>query len=82
MITTWRLELKKILVFDVRFLTSAWPSLTQRFQTELRTHATVPDINQGAVNKHLGMCYVKLYLYDNRHVCRKSASLHQQLQSP
>ena len=54
-IATCRLDLKRILhISNVCFLTSLWPLLTRRVQTELRmnTHATVPDIHQDAANKH------------------------------
>jgi len=54
-IATWRLDLNRVLhVFNVRFVTSVWPSLTCRFQTELgiNAHATTSDIRHDVGNTH------------------------------
>ena len=54
-IAAWRLDLNRILhIFNVRSITSAWPSLTVHFQTELAidTNLVVSDVHQRVVNTH------------------------------
>ena len=54
-IATWRLDLNRILhIFNVRSITSAWPSLTVHFQTELaiNTNVVVSDVHTIAKDTH------------------------------
>ena len=57
-IAGWRLDLNRILhIFNVRSITSAWPSLTVHFQTELaiNTNVVVSDVHTIVSNIHRTM---------------------------
>ena len=82
-IAAWRLDLNRILhIFNVRSITSVWPWLTARFQTELaintnvvvsdvhrgvaNTYTVVSDVHQGVVNTHTVVSEIHRVIVQNQ----------------
>ena len=70
MIATWRSDLNRILlVFNVHFVTSVWPSLTVCFKAELAVdiHVVVPETNTTVSVVHPGVVNANATISDVHH---------------